>query len=331
MSKTVLAFDIGESTMKIAQKSGNGIKVHAVQMPDNLMKDGIVQMPHMLSDFLKEVKRDLSLPGGECGLVVPDELVVCRSLLLPAMTEKQLKVNLPFEFSDYISGEPNKYVYDYALEEMIYDEEGKPLEMKLTGAVMSKESVTGYVNMFKNAGLKLRTLIPQEIALKNMMKAAVESGKAQADKEYCIVNLGHRSTQVYIFKGAEMVVFRTIHLGGQIVDEAIAENENVDVYVARNHKNRNYNKVLDAEYVTDTYGRIAVEVMKVINFYRFNNRESTLEEIYFMGGGSNIPALCSSIAEINEFTQKPMTELLPANVATDTDMIGVIALGVLLQ
>ena len=331
MSKTVLAFDIGESTMKIAQKSGNGIKVHAVQMPDNLMKDGIVQMPHMLSDFLKEVKRDLSLPGGECGLVVPDELVVCRSLLLPAMTEKQLKVNLPFEFSDYISGEPNKYVYDYALEEMIYDEEGKPLEMKLTGAVMSKESVTGYVNMFKNAGLKLRTLIPQEITLKNMMKAAVESGKAQADKEYCIVNLGHRSTQVYIFKGAEMVVFRTIHLGGQIVDEAIAENENVDVYVARNHKNRNYNKVLDAEYVTDTYGRIAVEVMKVINFYRFNNRESTLEEIYFMGGGSNIPALCSSIAEINEFTQKPMTELLPANVAADTDMIGVIALGVLLQ
>ena len=331
MSKTVLAFDIGESTMKIAQKSGNGIKVHAVQMPDNLMKDGIVQMPHMLSDFLKEVKRDLNLPGGECGLVVPDELVVCRSLLLPAMTEKQLKVNLPFEFSDYISGEPNKYVYDYALEEMIYDEEGKPLEMKLTGAVMSKESVTGYVNMFKNAGLKLRTLIPQEIALKNMMKAAVESGKAQADKEYCIVNLGHRSTQVYIFKGAEMVVFRTIHLGGQIVDEAIAENENVDVYVARNHKNRNYNKVLDAEYVTDTYGRIAVEVMKVINFYRFNNRESTLEEIYFMGGGSNIPALCSSIAEINEFTQKPMTELLPANVAADTDMIGVIALGVLLQ
>lgn len=331
MSKTVLAFDIGESTMKIAQKSSNEIKVHAVQMPDNLIKDGIVQMPHMLSDFLKEVKKDLNLPGGECGLVVPDELVVCRSLVLPAMTEKQLKVNLPFEFSDYISGEPNKYVYDHALEEMIYDEEGKPLEMKLIGAVMSKESVTGYVNMFKNAGLKLRTLIPQEIALKNIMKAAIESGKVLADKEYCIVNLGHRSTQVYIFKGAEMVVFRTIHLGGQVVDEAIAENENVDVYVARNHKNRNYNKVLDAEYVTDTYGRIAVEVMKVINFYRFNNRDSVLEEVYFMGGGSNIPALCSSIAEINDFTQKPMAELLPESVAADTDMIGVIALGVLLQ
>ena len=93
MSKTVLAFDIGESTMKIAQKTGNGIKVHAVQMPDSLMKDGIVQMPHLLSDFLKETKRDLGLPNGECGLIVPDELVVCRSLVLPAMTVKQLTVN----------------------------------------------------------------------------------------------------------------------------------------------------------------------------------------------------------------------------------------------
>lgn len=331
MSKTVLAFDIGESTMKIAQKTGNGMKVHAVQLPDSLVKDGIVQMPHLLSDFLKETKKELGLPAGECGLVVPDELVVCRSLVLPAMTERQLKVNLPFEFSDYISGEPSKYVYDYALEEMICDEEGKPMEMKLTGAVMSKESVLNYISMFKNAGFKLRTLIPQEIALRNIMIEAFDSGIINADKEYCIVNLGHRSTQVFIFRGCEMLVFRTIHMGGQIIDEVIAENENVDVYVARNHKNRNYNHVLESEYVKDTFGRFAVEVMKVINFYRFNNRESTLEEIYFMGGGSNISALCESIAEINDFKKKSMIDLMPKSVAADTDMIGVNALGVLLQ
>lgn len=331
MSKTVLAFDIGESTMKIAQKAGNDMKVHAVQLPDSLVKDGIVQMPHLLSDFLKETKKELGLPSGECGLVVPDELVVCRSLLLPAMTERQLQVNLPFEFSDYISGEPNKYVYDYALEEMICDEEGKPMEMKLTGAVMSKESVQNYINIFKQAGFKLRTLIPQEIALRNIMVDAVASGSIQADKEYCIINLGHRSTQVFIFKGSEMLVFRTIHMGGQIIDDVIAENENVDVYVARSHKNRNYNHVLETEYVTDTFGRFAVEVMKVINFYRFNNRESTLEDVYFMGGGSNIPVLCASIAEINDFKQKSMVELLPKTVVKDTDMIGVNALGVLLQ
>lgn len=331
MSKTVLAFDIGESNLKIAHQGKNGAEVYSIQMPDNLMQDGIIQMPHMMSDFLKGIKKEYNLPSGQCGIVVPEELVVCRSLTLPAMTEKQLEVNLPFEFSDYISGEPQKYVYDYAMQEMICNEDGEPVEMRLTGAVMSKESVTSYINIFKNAGFKLRTLIPQEIAMTNIMKAAVAEGRASVDKEYCIVNLGHRQTQVYIFKGEEMLVFRNIHLGGKMLDEAISEHKNVDVYVARTHKNKNYNGVLESDFVQEVYGRIAVEVMKVINFYRFNNREATLEDIYFIGGGSNIPALCDSIAEINDLNKKSMRELLPTNVDVNADMIGVFALGVLLQ
>lgn len=331
MSKTVLAFDIGESNIKIAHQGRAGVQVHSIQMPDNLMQEGIIQMPHMMTDFLKGLKKEYNLPGGQCGIVVPEELVVCRSITLPAMTEKQLEVNLPFEFSDYISGEPQKYVYDYAMQEMICNDEGEPVEMRLTGAVMSKESVTSYVNIFKNAGFKLRTLIPQEIALTNIMKTAVAEGRVSEEKEYCIVNLGHRSTQVYIFKGEEMIVFRNLHIGGKLIDEAISENRNVDVYVARTHKNKNYNDVLEAEFTQEAYGRIAVEVMKVINFYRFNNRESTLEDMYFMGGGSNIETLCDNIAEINDLNKKSMRELLPKNVDANADMIGVFALGVLLQ
>ncbi|MBQ8519500.1 MAG: pilus assembly protein PilM [Agathobacter sp.] len=331
MSKTVLGFDIGESNLKIVHQGSHGVEIHSIQMPDNLMQDGIIQMPHMMSDFLKNVKKEYNLPSGPCGIVVPEELVVCRSLTLPAMTEKQLEVNLPFEFSDYISGEPQKYVYDYAMQEMICNDDGEPVEMRLTGAVMSKESVTNYVNIFKNAGFKLRTLIPQEISVTNIMKSAVAAGRVAADEECCIVNLGHRGTQVYIFKGEEMIVFRNLHMGGKMLDEAISENRNVDVYVARTHKNKNYNKVLEEDFVQESYGRIAVEVMKVINFYRFNNRESTLENMYFMGGGSNISALCENIAEINDLQKKSMRELLPANVDANADMIGVFALGVLLQ
>lgn len=331
MSKTVLGFDIGESNLKIAHKSSHGVMIHSIPMPDNLVQDGIIQMPHMMSDFIKGIKKEYGLPKGECGIVVPEELVVCRSLVLPAMTEKQLEVNLPFEFSDYISGEPQKYVYDYAMQEMICNDEGEPVEMKLTGAVMSKESVRSYIDIFKNAGFVLRTLIPQEIALTNIMKLAVEEGRADAEKEYCIVNLGHRGTQVYIFKGAVLTVFRNLHIGGKIIDEAIAEYRNVDVYVARNYKNKNYNGVLESEGVQEAFGRIAVEVMKVINFYRFNNRESTLESMYFMGGGSNIPALCDNVAEINDLMKKSMRELLPKDVAEEADMIGGFALGALLQ
>ena len=331
MAKTVLTFDMGDTYIKIAKKEGANVTVYSKQMPENLVKDGRIEMPSMMSRFLKELQKEFKLPKCDCGMVVSDELTVCRHLVLPAMTESQLEVNLPFEFSDYISGKPQRYVYDYALDEMIYDEEGNPKEMKITGAVMSKENVLKYVDMFKDAGFRLKTLIPQEVAVTNVMKAAVASGKAQADKEYCIINLGHRSTQVYIFKGDKLDVLRNIYFGGVTIDAAIAEMENVDEFVARTYKNNNFNGVLDADHTKESFGRIAVEIMKAINFYRFSNRESELKDIYFFGGCSNIATLCDTIAETNDLEKKSMLELLPSEVSKNTDMIGLYALGVLMQ
>lgn len=331
MKKMIITFDMGDSHIKFARKEKGRITVHAVQMPENLIKEGLVQVPHMVSDFLKELRIKYRLPKTECGIVVPDELVVCRNLTLPAMTESQLKVNLPFEFIDYISDEPEKYVYDYALKEMICDEDGNPKEMNLVGAMMSKESIQTYVDMFKNAGFKLRTIIPQEIAMTNLMRAALEEGKIQPDKEYCIVNLGHRTTQVFFFKGADLDVLRNIHLGSNVIDKVIAEHENVDEFVARSYKNTNFNAVLDEEYVREEYGHIGVEVMKVINFYRFSNRESELEDMYFIGGGSNLNGLCEMIAEANELNMRPIAELLPEAVDPQADQSGLCAVGVMLQ
>jgi type IV pilus assembly protein PilM len=101
--------------------------------------------------------------------------------------------------------------------------------------------------------------------------------------------------------------------------------------VARTYKNKNYNDILDREYAKETFGRIAVEIMKVINFYRFNNRDTQLGEMYFAGGGSNMKGLCESIAQANDLTGKSIMELLPKNVDYNTDASGILAIGVLLQ
>ena len=331
MKKITLTFDMGDSHIKIAKREKGKIVVHSAQVPENLIKEGLIQVPHMVSDFLKDLRAQYKLPATECGIVVPDELVVCRNLTLPAMTVDQLKVNLPFEFTDYISDEPQKYVYDYALKEMIYDEEGNPKEMNITGAVMSKESVDTYVRIFKNAGFNLKVLIPQEIAMTNVMRDAVEKGRIEADREYCIVNLGHRTTQVFIFKGDMLVVLRNIHLGSGSIDKVISEHESVDEFVARTYKNKNFNNVLDQEYVHEQYVRIAVEIMKVINFYRFNNRSSELEDMYFIGGGSNLKGFCETIAEINELNHKSTMDILPPEVEDKIDLSGLCAIGVMLQ
>ena len=331
MKKKAIAFDIGESYIKIAQHVGDKITVETVQMPENLIRDGVVQMPNALTDFLRGLKQEHKLPSVPCGMVVPDEVTICRTLTMPVMTEAQLEVNLPFEFSDYISSDPQKYVYDYAVLDVKNNEEGEPAEMELVGAVMSKEEVTNYVNIFQNAKMKLRTLIPEEISLGNIMRRALEDGKIEAEKEYCIVNLGHSSTQVYIFKGDRQNVLRNLHVGNNQIDAAIAENKNIDEFLARTYKNSNYQGILEERFCQEVFGRVAIEIMKVINFYRFNNRDTELDEIYFCGGGSNIEALCDTIAETVGMNRKNFMELMPEEVDKDANLGGVFAIGVLMQ
>lgn len=331
MRKTIIGFDIGNSALKIAVQEKEQLQVHSVPLPENLVAEGVIKLPRLMVEFLKDVKKQYKLKSGPCGLIVSDAQTVCRSISLPPMTVQQLEINLPFEFNDYITDEPDKYVYDYAVQEMVRDEEDKVKEMKLVGAVISKSVVEEYINVFRSAGFRLQTMIPQEMSLSNLMKAAIAAQRAEADKEYCIVNLGHESTRVYILKGDQLLMIRNLSMGGVDIDKAIAANENVDVFMASTYKTSNYNGVLDKEYCREIFTRLTLEIMKVINFYYFNNRESVLDSIYFAGGTSSVEVLCQSIAETTNLEPKQVAELMPFEMDAVQAATGLLAIGTMLQ
>ena len=49
-------------------------------------------------------------------------------ITVPAMTEEELGLNLPFEFRDYIADDKDKYSFDYAVLGMQRDAAGNPVE-----------------------------------------------------------------------------------------------------------------------------------------------------------------------------------------------------------
>ena len=78
MKKTTLSFDMGDSHIKIARRENGKIVVHAVQMPENLLREGLVQVPHMVSDFLKDLRYEYRLPKIERLLF----LTLCLSVIV---------------------------------------------------------------------------------------------------------------------------------------------------------------------------------------------------------------------------------------------------------
>ena len=64
MARTQLGFDIGSSSMKTIVLHGDTIRVEEVCLPENMVDEGgNIALPHAFVQFLKQMRKELSLPG----------------------------------------------------------------------------------------------------------------------------------------------------------------------------------------------------------------------------------------------------------------------------
>ena len=299
MGSSLVGIDIGENAVKLVQSSGTAMrKAVSFELLDNMVSQGTILSMDAMADFIKENAKKEGL-SGNAAIIIPDRLIVTRNITMPVMNESQLKYNLPFEFKDYLDDEKNKYFYDYAVKEMINDEEGKPAEMRLLGCVVRKETIAQYRQMLKRAGFNMKVAVPAVYAMERYIESADHFDK---DGDYCLVNIGHETTTIYFYHGGEISSSRVIDVGIASIDRNYAQSEEVDVHIAHSHVISNYNDVLESEMAELTYNALAVEVMKAVNFFNYNNREAVLNEVRVLGGGALIPKLLDTMANVTGLT-----------------------------
>lgn len=330
MGKTRLGFDIGNSSVKVAAVSRDKAEVFEIRMPDNMMQEGEITMPNSFSGFLREERKKHKIPKGECALVMPARQVICRTVTLPKMSAEQLMLNLPYEFSEFIQGDADRFFCDYAMCEPSGDDRDGEEQMTLIAAAAAKDRILQYTRLFAGAGLKLRALLPGEMALIRMT-ALHRQKHPEGPQEYCFINLGWESVLITIVKRDRIQAMRQINLGCRQLDMVIADLVNEDPFLAASYKFNNYQNVLDAAECEAVYSNIAVEILKVVNFYRFNYRDSQLAGVYLTGGGSSIPQLCGRIEEMLGLAVLPVTELFDGyDLKPESAAKGILALSVAL-
>lgn len=303
MARTRLGFDIGSNSMKVAVHRGGALRVEEVRLPEKMVDgNGNITLPHAFVQFLKQQKKELSLGGGAASLVLPPSQVICRLVTMPKMTTQQLMMNLPYEFTDFIQGAADQYYCDYALCTPAEGEEGIPM----MAAVSAKQTLAEYVQMFSRAGFRLKTILPQEMALINLVK-----GLKEGAEEFCFVDLGHQSTRITVVWRDRVQATRQIALGGRNLDLAVADGLGVDAFLANTYKVGDYQNVLEDQAVADVCDRIAVEILKMINFYQFTYRSSSLDRIYLVGGGAALPYLRTAIEDTVGLSVLSPDHLLP--------------------
>lgn len=292
MEKTYTGIDIGDHSIKIAVSNGVSIKNMIVEsLPGGMIAEGRIVSFDAMTDLLKDIalrhkglERNVafSVPSGSC---------ITRRMHVPIMTEKELELNLPFEFRDYITQGKDKYIYDYSVLEIEKGEEGKPESINLLAVASPKEVISDYTEMFRRAGFRLMRAMPPIACLQQLI-----SKSEKALDNCCVIDFSHKSTQLHFFANRIYDVTRTIEIGGTDVTWAISSQFGIDEHMAGEYKHVDFNSANDIDGARQIYQSIAIEANRALNFYAFNNPDVALEAAYFCGGGSLIPALMTEVA-----------------------------------
>jgi Tfp pilus assembly PilM family ATPase len=423
----MLGIDIGSYRMVMAESDNGRIKKTATAtLPDNMVRDGRIIAYSAMADFIKETIRRRKLKYRDVVLSISAENYYIRQVDLPLMTTALLDVNLPFEFHDYISGDPERYIYDYAVLSM------DDRSMKLMAAALSKDLVNNYRVMMRRAGLRLVKIVPDVLALSSILyhpERIVDTTKSRSElaamrrevdervrkeresaeraakkrelaekkserarlkeeraleksgfildeddiaaaanwgdaadsagsdtlrdngdsansgmannntsngnavnsdnvnsnasnggishddtpegKDYAILDVGYGNAALHFFSKGTFEITRTMDEGERKIAQYIADEYNMDIHIAMLQIENNQDNILNEQGVLDLFDALATEIMRVMNFYSYNNPKNTIDRIYYFGGGTAMPQLLKAVEQATELPMHPLTDLIP--------------------
>ena len=316
MAKNVLGIEFGSSRLKIAEVKGDRVvRFVKEDMPENIIQGGEIISWDALSDFLGQVIKKNKFGTKNVALVIPDGLTYTRRLSVPIMTEKQLKVNLPYEFHDFISDDKEAYIYDFAVVGIEQDENDNDTGLDILAVAVSKELMSNYIELFKRLRMKLVMAAPSCLSFGALMRHIEPE---LATRDFAILDLGYSATRINIFSDGIFDTTRSIEIGCQALARKVAEQLGCDEHIGALYLAQNTNDIMDTEIMRDVCSDIAVDVMRAVNYYSYEKRDNTLESIYVCGGGAMIPQLLEELRDNVPLEIVPLAELADENVDEDT-------------
>ncbi len=301
----VVGIDIGNYRIKVSYVVKGVLKKFFYEnIPDNAVSNGMIQYWDAMSQFLKETLKAHGIRCKNVVFTIPMNGVYIRKVELPLMTTKQLDLNLPFEFHDYISEESNKYFYDYS----VIERDDK--SMKLLAVACSKELINKYRKLAKTAKLNPIGLVPSVIGLERILQKHNEHFGITEEKDYAILDMGDSSFKIHFFRNAIYDVTRSFEPGAKIFAETISELNGTDIHISHLTEEDNLDNIQSHPSLVQIYESRAVEIMRALNFYSYSNTGNTIDTLYYCGGGSNIKKLVKTLNETINLPVKPLGYLI---------------------
>ena len=334
--KNCLGIEIGHYRVKIAYMERGQLKKYISERIDSA---GYTDMKSY-AEFIQDILREHDIHCRSVVFVLGQDDTYVKRYHLPLMTVDQLKLNLPYEFQDYIGDQLDAYQFDYGVIERTED------CLDLLAAACKKELCQQFQKLAKMARLKLVGLVPAVVGLARILEQARKTQKSEtsaaetpaeelpgqkkdtqkknvqteenkqeaAKKDFAVLDLGTKALRIHFFKQGVYDITRTMEPGCEEIEQFRrgdrAKMEELDLEAEDAFWTAKSEEVID-KVLEERYRTIAVQAMRVLNFYSFNNANNTIDTLYYCGGGARYKALINNISDTLDIPVKSIGTLLP--------------------
>ncbi len=306
----ILGIDVRHGKLSLSMVRGGKItKTVWMDIPSNIVDDYKILSENLFSEFLKDKMKEHKIKAKKASFVINDTDLVIRSIDMPDMPDEQLRLNVPFEFSDYLSGDMKDYIFDFVKRDTEQKEAAG--KVNLIAYAVPMEYVRKVCDTLRLAGLKLERAVPETLCYETLLSGL--KNPEDTKKERCFLDIGSDHITMRIFREGTYRLSHMIDIGENRIIPAIADELNVDINLAETYFRSNYQNCQECRGAMNAYKDISLEIIKGLNYYDMSDMTSRLRDVVLCGPGAMTEPLVSLLKERIDKLVYTIQDMFPDN------------------
>ncbi|MGN0143676.1 MAG: type IV pilus assembly protein PilM [Clostridium sp.] len=325
--KKVVAFDIGTTTIKIAQGTYNEGKLSVdtcikINTPLNSVKDGEIVNRNELYSVIHEAMKKNNIKAKYAICTTSPTSIISREITVPKVEEDELETVVRYEIQQYLSIDFNEYTLQINVLSEVQDEFDEKTNLNVRVVAYPKRVSLEYYNLLTDLNLKPYALDVNFNALNKIVNLSEMTDSEQGENStIAFIDIGASFIDVNIYKGKELDFTRRIKSGGKDIDERliserICSSKNTEKIKEDIDLSQIYNLKPGTDIVKEVLDDWVEKIEMILQFYRNKDIENNITKIVLMGGSSNLKGLPKYLSErlgINIFTLSSLSNIIFKN------------------
>lgn len=289
----MLGIDIGSYSIKAAVTKKSGKKVIIDQIATEVlpadMRGGSVDLKttqQVIGRLIKKVGKAQSVAA----LSIPTSSAILKTIDVDAnLSGNSLEGEVQLELVNFVPFPLEQVYADFI---SLGKSKDNPDKQQVFVAASRRDIVDKVANSISSKAIKQKEVDVEAFAIGQILEQIKGKNYREA---YSIIDIGYRSTTIYVFQNGEMLFSREQQVGGQHLTEAIAEANGLELEEAENLKLNSISSVPEA-VITNYLDSLSEQIALAFEFFSSTNT-TALATTYITGGGSNVPHLMGNLGE----------------------------------